>query len=46
MNESADDAKNDEQTRRAIEVAIRLALVAGLVYWCFLLFEPFLLLVV
>jgi predicted PurR-regulated permease PerM len=35
--------ENRELTRKATEVSVRLFLVAALAYWCFLIFEPFLL---
>jgi len=42
MNESDSVMQNRELLRRATEVSIRLFLVAGLGYWCFLIFQPFL----
>jgi len=43
MNDSANDAQNRDLMRKAVEIAIRLFLVAALAYWCFLIFKPFLL---
>ncbi len=42
MNESVSDMPTRELMRKATEAAIRLALVAVLVVWCFLIFKPFL----
>jgi predicted PurR-regulated permease PerM len=42
MNESVDNAQGHERMRSALEIAIRLFLVAALAYWCFLIFRPFL----
>jgi len=42
MNESVSDPGNRQLTHKAVEVSIRLAIVAGLAYWCFLIFSPFL----
>jgi predicted PurR-regulated permease PerM len=43
MIDSTNDGRNHDLLRKATEVAIRLFLVAGLTYWCFLIFQPFLL---
>jgi len=42
MNDSVNDPQNREMLRKAIEISIRLSLIAALVYWCFLIFLPFL----
>lgn len=42
MNDFFDDKQNREMLRRTIEISIRLSLIAALVYWCFLIFLPFL----
>jgi len=42
MNESVGDMQILGIQRKAIEVAIRLFLVAALALWCFLIFRPFL----
>jgi predicted PurR-regulated permease PerM len=42
MNDSADDAQNRQLMRNALEISIRLFLVAALGLWCFLIFKPFL----
>jgi len=42
MNNSVDEVQNSDLMRKALEVAIRLFLVAALAYWCFLIFKPFL----
>jgi predicted PurR-regulated permease PerM len=42
MNHSVDDLQGSDLMRKALEVAIRLFLVAALTYWCFLIFKPFL----
>ena len=46
MNESVSDKTPHELMRKATEVAIRLFLLAGVVLWCFLIFQPFLMPVV
>jgi predicted PurR-regulated permease PerM len=40
--QQAEDQKRQTDTVRAMEVSIRLALVAGLVIWCFEIVRPFL----
>lgn len=42
MNRSTDDPQSQDQTRRVIEISIRLFLAAALGVWCFLIFQPFL----
>jgi predicted PurR-regulated permease PerM len=42
MTNSLSDGQSRRLGRRATEWTIRLVLVAGLTYWCFLLFRPFL----
>jgi predicted PurR-regulated permease PerM len=42
MNDSLNDVQNRDLMRKALEVAIRLFLVAALAFWCFLIFKPFL----
>jgi len=42
MNESASETENCQLMSKVTEVAIRLSIVAGLAYWCFLIFLPFL----
>jgi len=46
MPEPVKDVQMWESMRKATEVAIRLFLVAALSWWCFLIFRPFLMLVV
>jgi predicted PurR-regulated permease PerM len=46
MSEPIRDVETREFTRKAREVAIHLFLVAALAWWCFLIFRPFLMLVV
>jgi predicted PurR-regulated permease PerM len=46
MNDFFSNPENRELTRKATEVSVRLFLVAAVAYWCFLIFEPFLLPVV
>jgi predicted PurR-regulated permease PerM len=43
MEYSASNDQSRELRRQATDWTIRLVLVAGLTYWCFLLFRPFLL---
>jgi predicted PurR-regulated permease PerM len=42
LEQKAEDEKRTTDTVRAMEVSIRLALVAGLVIWCFEIVRPFL----
>ena len=42
MSEANDNYVRDEFTKNAVEAAIRISLIALLVYWCFLIFKPFL----
>ncbi len=46
MHGTADQPQHDDLGPRVIDLTIRLLLVVGLVYWCFLLFQPFILLLV
>ena len=39
---ATESASRNKDTQRAMEVGIRLALVAGLVVWCFEIVRPFL----
>ena len=41
MNESGESMQHRELMHKATEVSIRLFVVAGLGYWCFLIFRPF-----
>lgn len=42
MNDSANNAQNRQMMRNALEISIRLFLVAVVALWCFLIFKPFL----
>ena len=42
MGETGGSIQNRELMHKATEVSIRLFLIAGLGYWCFLIFQPFL----
>jgi predicted PurR-regulated permease PerM len=46
MSSSFDDPQDRELLRKATEVSVRLFLIAALLYWCFLIFLPFLMPVV
>lgn len=46
MSDFFGNPENRELARKATEVSVRLLLVAAVAYWCFLIFEPFLLPVV
>lgn len=42
MKDSADDVQHRQLMKNALEISIRLFLVAALALWCFLIFKPFL----